>query len=291
VRLERIISERNRAEGRDLLRWLGGEPQQQLFDRPFGVTWHGDDLLVTDPGAGKLFLIDRAGSISSTREGLFSVPIDVAACGDSIYVTDSRAGTVVELEPDLQLRRRLELSLERPTGIECNEGRLYVVDTARHVILVVDPDGDRTIGKRGSAPGEFNYPTAVAIHENSLWIGDTLNSRAQKLDISTGEHLRTVGELEDGTSQLPRIKGIGVDAAGNLWVSDAHLDRVLLFSTDGAVLMDLGQRGTAPGEFSFPAGIAAHTDGRVAVVDSLNRRVQIFSLINDDGDAKHEEIP
>ena len=34
--------------------------------------------------------------------------------------------------------------------------------------------------------------------------------------------------------------------------------------------------GAEPGRFSFPAGIAAHPDGRVAVVDSFNLRLQIF---------------
>ena len=37
--------------------------------------------------------------------------------------------------------------------------------------------------------------------------------------------------------------------------------------------------GDEPGRFSFPAGIAAHPDGRIAVVDSLNRRVQVFRLV------------
>jgi hypothetical protein len=43
--------------------------------------------------------------------------------------------------------------------------------------------------------------------------------------------------------------------------------------------MSLGRTGTEPGEFSFPAGIAAHPDGRVAVVDSLNRRLQVFRVL------------
>jgi hypothetical protein len=43
--------------------------------------------------------------------------------------------------------------------------------------------------------------------------------------------------------------------------------------------MNLGGTGVEPGEFSFPSGIAAHPDGRVAVVDSLNRRVQVFRLL------------
>jgi hypothetical protein len=44
-------------------------------------------------------------------------------------------------------------------------------------------------------------------------------------------------------------------------------------------MMSLGGSGGAPGQFSFPAGIAAHSDGRIAVVDAFNLRVQVFRLI------------
>ena len=60
---------------------------------------------------------------------------------------------------------------------------------------------------------------------------------------------------------------------------DAFLNQIALFRPDGTFLMAFGGEGTAVGQFSFPAGIAAHPDGRVAVVDSLNKRVQIFSLL------------
>ncbi|MCB1035215.1 MAG: hypothetical protein KDD47_15410, partial [Acidobacteria bacterium] len=63
------------------------------------------------------------------------------------------------------------------------------------------------------------------------------------------------------------------------WVADAHLDRVSLYQASGELLASLGGRGTGPAEFSFPAGIAAHPDGRVAVVDSFNRRLQVFQRV------------
>ena len=41
--------------------------------------------------------------------------------------------------------------------------------------------------------------------------------------------------------------------------------------------MAFGAAGSGPGEFSFPAGIASHPDGRVAVVDSLKSPRSGFS--------------
>jgi hypothetical protein len=84
--------------------------------------------------------------------------------------------------------------------------------------------------------------------------------------------------LGDSSGETPRIKGIAVDGNGNLWVSDALLDQVSIFNQNGEYLMRLGESGAEPGKLSFPAGVSAHSDGRVAIVDSLNRRVQIFRL-------------
>jgi sugar lactone lactonase YvrE len=119
----------------------------------------------------------------------------------------------------------------------------------------------------------------VAIAGGSLLVGDTLNFRVQRIDLETGAAEGVFGQLGDAPGEMPRIKGLAVDAAGQLWVSDAHTDRVSLYTADGRLLLTLGGRGVDPGRFSFPAGIAAHPDGRVAVADSFNRRIQVFRIV------------
>jgi len=170
--------------------------------------------------------------------------------------------------------------LNRPTGVACAEGRIFVVETGAHRVLVREADGSRwSIGGRGDAAGELNFPTAVAVAAGSLWVGDTLNFRVQRFDAVSGEALGSFGQLGDAPGQTPRLKGLAVDAAGHLWVSDALLDRLSIYSPQGRLLISLGRPGAAPGELAFPAGVAAHPDGRVVVVDSFNRRLQIFKLI------------
>jgi sugar lactone lactonase YvrE len=136
-----------------------------------------------------------------------------------------------------------------------------------------------TIGERGSQPGEFNFPTTIALGVGSLWVGDTLNFRIQRLDAVHGEPLREFGQLGDAPGEMPRIKGITIDASGFLWISDAHLNQVSLYDPDGTFLMYLGETSETDDGFSFPAGIASHPDGRIAVVDSLNRRIQVYRLV------------
>jgi len=291
VELERVI-DGSAAGKKKWIRWVTGENRtSSLFGRPYGVAWEGDDLLVTDPGLGRVVRIDRRGRVKMSPEGAFATPIDIATCNPWNLVTDSASGEVVFIDKNLKPVGKLAEGLTRPTGIACTESSVFVVETGRHRILVYQagPTTGRglkpsfeltaTFGERGTEPGEFNFPTVIALGVGSLWVGDTLNFRIQRLDAIRGEPLREFGQLGDAPGEMPRIKGITVDPSGFLWVSDAYLNQVSLYSPDGTFLMYLGEASAADDGFSFPAGIAAHPDGRVAVVDSMNRRIQIYRLV------------
>ncbi|MGD2116376.1 MAG: hypothetical protein PVG07_15080 [Acidobacteriota bacterium] len=282
VRLDRVLSLRELPRGTAgrMLGWLTGERRASGLGRPHGVAWAGDDLVITDPPTGTVLLLGAGGRPLAVNRGAFTSPIGVAVCPAGVVVTDSREGRVGLLDDELRLVGWLAEELDRPTGVACSGAAVYVAETGRHRIVILEPDGSRrTFGGRGSEPGQLNFPTVVALADGSLWVGDTLNFRIQELDAEDGAVRGVFGRLGDAPGDLPRIKGIALDARGRLWVSDAHLDRVALFEPDGTFLMDLGARGDRPGELSFPAGIAARPDGRVAVVDALNRRLQIFELL------------
>ena len=51
---------------------------------------------------------------------------------------------------------------------------------------------------------------------------------------------------------------------------------VHVFDRQGRLLYYFGKRGTALGEFQLPAGLFIDRNDRVFVVDSFNRRVQVF---------------
>jgi len=88
--------------------------------------------------------------------------------------------------------------------------------------------------------------------------------------------------------------GIDVDAAGNVWVTDAvsaartprgtRGHQVVKFSPNGEVLMVLGTPGTpgdAPGQFNAPSDVAVAQNGDIFVTDGhgndANNRIQKFS--------------
>ena len=282
VRLERVIELQapSRSGAGRFLRWASGSEENVIFERPYGVAWDGEDLLVTDPGAWRIVRIDPDGRLTTSPEGAVENPIGVAVCQEGVVVSDTRTGKVALLSPDLEHIDWIAEGLERPTGVACKGERIFVVETGKHRVLLRETNGSWTpLGGRGAGDAEFNFPTSVAVAGGSLWVGDTLNFRIQRLDAASGSVEGIFGHLGDAAGDMPRLKGIAIDSAGHAWVSDAHLDRVSLYTPDGDLLMSLGRTGVEPGEFSFPAGIAAHPDGRVAVVDSLNRRVQIFRVL------------
>jgi len=288
VRLDTVIDLHGRLQRGPLkvLGLLGNKRESFPFRRPYAVAWDGEDLLVADPGAGRIARIAPGGRIRLSPPGVLEQPIGLAACRTGIVVSDALAGKVGLLDRDLQFQSWLAEGFSRPTGVACSGERIYVVETGRHRIRVLAADGTwAVLGARGAEEGEFNFPTSIASSDGGLLVGDTLNFRVQRLDPVSGRALTTFGRLGDAPGEMPRIKGVAVDTGGHVWVSDAHLDRVSLYDADGVLLISIGRSGDGDGEFSFPAGIAANPDGRIAVVDSLNVRVQIFRVL------EHEPPP
>ena len=71
---------------------------------------------------------------------------------------------------------------------------------------------------------------------------------------------------------------------GNIFVADGHGGdtnaRIVKLSSEGSFLKAWGTKGTAPGEFDSPHGLAMDSGGRLFVADRSNNRIQIF---NQDG--------
>lgn len=280
VRLDRVLATRGDVRPRGISDWLMGRRGEPLFERPFGVAWLGNDLVISDPGARRVVLVGTSSGVLLSWADLLDAPTGVAACRLGVLVTDARLGRVAIFDHRLRFLRWLADGLERPTGIACIGDSVLVVETGAHRVAVLNSEGARrTFGRRGSDPGEFNFPASIAVAPGAVWVGDTLNFRLQRFDPATYVPTAWFGRLGDAPGEMPRTKGLAVAADGVLWVTDGSLDVVALYRPDGTFLMDLGRSGHAPGEFAFPAGIAAHSDGRVAVVDSLNRRVQVFRAI------------
>lgn len=273
----------------EVLAGPSGQPRALL--RPFTVAVDAEGrLMVADPGTRSVHLLDSKHNKhkvlqKSPRERFRSpIGVDFDAAGN-LYVSDSILGKIFVFDKDGRFVRFLgdiqgEGIFKRPTGLAVDRERnqIYLTDTTRHKVFVLDLQGKvvRQWGTRGENPGEFNYPTAVALADDRVFVLDTLNFRVQVFS-REGAYLTSFGSPVNEPGGFFRPKGLAVDPKNKLvFTVDAMFELVQAFTFDGKLVLAFGHGGSGPGEFNLPAGICIQPDGRILVADSQNRRIQIF---------------
>jgi sugar lactone lactonase YvrE len=129
-------------------------------------------------------------------------------------------------------------------------------------------------GSPGAAPGQFNNPNGIAVAGDRVHVADTLNKRVQVFD-PEGRLLAVIPTPEPAWGN-GGLNGVAVGRGGDLYVTDAQLDRVHRLRPDGGHVLSWGSSGHEPGQLSIPSGVAVEADGSVLVVDLWNGRIQRF---------------
>lgn len=277
------------------LRWLAGvivgKGQPVQVQRPqSGAVDTDGRIYVTDAGNSALFVFDTVAGellVWDKAEGLtnFVSPVGVAVGpGGDVLVADSSLGIVARLDASGRPRRAIGRSvLKRPTGLAYDpQGRrIYVSDTAAHDIKVFDDEGRllKTIGRRGEAEGEFNFPTYLAFARGELYVTDTMNSRIQILAEEGAVAKMRFGARGLNVGNLVRPKGLAVDSEGNIYVVESYYDHLLVFNRGGELLLAIGGSGRDAGRFDLPSGVWIDGRNRVFVGDMLNARVAVFQFL------------
>jgi sugar lactone lactonase YvrE len=267
--------------------WLiGTQRGTEKFIKPFGIGLdEQDNLLVTDTGANTVSFFDLPHKTSRRWAGAgkvrFNSPVAVAKRAETIFVADSALSAVIVFNTEGSLLFQITNGLIRPAGLALGPDRLYVADSQLNQVLVYDLHGRPLthFGKRGAGPGEFNFPTHLAIDPHGyLLVTDSMNGRVQVLDLD-GNFKGQVGTPGDSSGHFGRPKGVAVDSFGRVYVMDALFDNLQIFQRDGRFLLSIGETGSSPGEFWLPNGIAISHDNRIFIADSYNLRVQILKYI------------
>jgi len=127
-------------------------------------------------------------------------------------------------------------------------------------------------GERGSAPGQFQDPTGLAVANDEVFVADSRNGRIQVFDLD-GNFKRAFGHPGDQPGELGRPMNLTV-RDGELYVPEYFNDRVQIFTLDGTPKRIIGKAGKGPGAFSAPGGVAVAENGDLFVADFYNHRVQ-----------------
>jgi peptidylamidoglycolate lyase len=154
----------------------------------------------------------------------------------------------------------------------------------RPTVLVFDSG----TGELRSAWGAsiFAMPHGLTLdYNNNVWITDVALQQVFKFS-HEGRLLLTIGErgvAGKDAAHFDRPTKVAVAPNGAFYVSDGYRNsRVVKFAPDGRFVLEWGSKGSGPGQFDLPHGIALDARGRVYVADRTNARVQIF-----DGDGRY----
>jgi hypothetical protein len=93
---------------------------------------------------------------------------------------------------------------------------------------------------------------------------------------SPGELWRVGGE-DDEDVIFGVVSNISADEEGNLYLLDAQLNEVMVFTDAGEYLRSIGRAGEGPGEFRRPIGMFFTPDGNVAVLQSMPGRIILMT--------------
>jgi sugar lactone lactonase YvrE len=286
---------------RIIVEFLLGESPPVVLQRPqSGVVDKTGRILVTDTSRQGVYVFDpNEGRLEvwEIADGLthFVSPAGIVpGAADDYYVADAELGLVVHLDHNGNgLGTIGNGELKRPVGLAFDNAKreLYVADTRAHVIRVFNTEGRllRTLGKRGEEPGEFNFPTYIALSKGDLYVADTMNARVQVLDAATGNMKLIVGARGLYVGNLVRPKGVSVDSEGNIYVVESYHDHLLVYNKRGEFLLPIGGTGQEIGSFYLPSGVWIDAKDRVFVADMFNGRVSLFQFLGAAGETGKEK--
>jgi len=86
--------------------------------------------------------------------------------------------------------------------------------------------------------------------------------------------------LDEGPEEymLNRPFDVDVDVDGAIYILDWGDVNIKVYDKEGIYLRTIGQKGQGPGDFGFLLYMALSSDGRIFVMNTVNRQVSVFSV-------------
>ncbi|XP_065920099.1 E3 ubiquitin-protein ligase TRIM71-like [Dysidea avara] len=171
--------------------------------------------------------------------------------------------------------------LGRPWGIAFNESNHHwaVTDSSNHCVYIFNEQDQlvRKFGSHGEGPGQFNGPRGIAFDEdNFLYVVDSFNNRAQKLDLTGKFFIHFKGRW---LSKQQLNEPIGIVVHHNkVYIADCCNHRISVFQTDGTYCFSFGSRGSGPGQFRYPWDVVITPGNTLLVADGAGHCIQSFQL-------------
>lgn len=209
------------------------------------------------------------------------------------YIWGSQPGVFAESPNRIFIAARGELKLPETlprtfNGIwgSLNQRATEPKAEMRNCILVVDGTGKMieswtqwdTLFEGGGGPHKIRINPYDP--ERHVWVVNDARHVIYEFSNDGKQLIRTLGETDvagDDGKHFGRPQDIAWLPDGSLLVADGlGNSRIAKFDRNGAFITAWGTRGSGPGQFSGPHGIATDRNRRVYVADRTNHRIQVF---------------
>lgn len=266
---------------------------QGQFDRPTGIAIDAaGDVYVADSGNKRIQKFDSDGRFLRewSRPGPGKPGVDVKNPADiafdaagNMYVTDT--------DDDLHPIKKIDANgiyvstwrvngLKGAAGITVNgAGNLIVINskTMYGRLTEINPENGAVVRtyETGNVASDFAAGKDVAVNaggNGAIYITDTNGNRIGLWSDEFGFDDLPVWGIDARGLRDP--VSIATDAQGTLYIADRYYSRIVRTSEYGDYIEHWGGKGTSPGLFDGPSGVAVDKNGNVYVADTNNNRVQ-----------------
>ena len=242
----------------------GGPATEADFVDPSGVALDGSgDLYIAETGTGHIRKVDGSGTVTTVAVANFlDHPFGMSSDGSgNIYIAD----------PTAQLVRKLDASNTLTT----------VAGTPGNCSF----SGDGGPATAAALCGPFGV---AADDSGTVYIADSNNNRVRMVDgsgtITTVAGNGDLGFSGDGgpatSAELGYLRGVAVDASGNLYIADSSNNRVRMVDGSGTIttVAGTGTEGfsgdggpATSAELDGPVGVALDGSGNLYISDESHR--------------------
>ena len=160
---------------------------------------------------------------------------------------------------------------EKPNDIDIGKNEmLYAAYCNKSTIIKIKPD----LSAEKLELNGLVCPEKIAITDDYLIVSDSAAGNVKIFD-NFGVLLNHIGVFAGGKT-LQKPMGIAVNKSKLLYVSDYLLNEIVVCDLDGNHIKTIGSRGQLKGQFLQPSDIVFDNAGNLYILDSGNKRVQIF---------------
>jgi streptogramin lyase len=245
-----------------------------------------DNIWAVDKGSDMLIKFNPAGQV-------------VMVFGRRKESADDEAGPWENVNPPLA---PIDGMFRQPTDVAWDaQGNTYISDGyVNSRVAKYDRNGDwvKSWGERGTGPGQFRTPHAIAVdRSNNVYVGDRTNRRIQvfdtegtflrmfTIDVPPAPGTRAVNGNTPTGERLAAVVGapnsICITPGANqvMFVGESTFPgRIFKVSLDGRVLGVIGRSGRLLKQFSGAHQLACPSENELYVAETSNWRVQKLLL-------------